>query len=487
MNCCYLIYPHQIFEKVLYQSKVKTAVLVEEPLYFTQFAFHQKKLMFHRATMKAFEAVLKKAGFKTLYIESQTIKKTEDIALILKKEKISKVHLFDLVDDWLDSRVKKACFEENIEVIEEESPSFYLTTSDVKQEFFGRHKFNMATFYVKQRKRFKILVDGLEPVFGKWSFDEENRKKLPKNIHLPEKPKENDSPFVKEANEYVKKHFSTHFGERSHFFYPITHESAKKWCLAFFKEKFANYGPYQDSISKDQSLLFHSILSPLLNVGLLTPDFVVNEALNYAKENHISINSLEGFIRQIIGWREFVRGVYVAIGRTMRTRNFFKHQQKLPSSFWKGNSGLLPIDNIISKVNETGYANHIERLMIMSNFMLLSEIDPNEAYRWFMEVFIDAYDWVMVPNVYGMGLYADGGMITTKPYISGSNYLLKLSDFEKGNWVQVWNALYWNFVFKKQDFLRKNPRLGMMVSLMEKMDPKVLKEYRRIADKIIHS
>lgn len=211
-------------------------------------------------------------------------------------------------------------------------------------------------------------------------------------------------------------------------------------------------------------------MSPLINSGLLTPREVVDEGIKYAGDNQIPLNSLEGFIRQIIGWREFFRGVYEVAGTRERTMNFWKFKRKIPSSFWTGTTGIEPLDIVIRKVLKTGYCNHIERLMVIGNFMLLCEFDPDEVYRWFMELFVDAYDWVMVTNVYGMSQFADGGLIATKPYISGSNYLMKMSDFPKGDWQKTWDALFWRFMDVHRDFFLSNPRLGMLVRTFDKME-----------------
>ncbi|NDB53430.1 MAG: cryptochrome/photolyase family protein, partial [Chitinophagaceae bacterium] len=196
----------------------------------------------------------------------------------------------------------------------------------------------------------------------------------------------------------------------------------------------------------------------------------------------VKLNSLEGFIRQIIGWREFIRAVYEREGRQQRTRNYWGFNRKIPASFWNGTTGIIPIDHLIGQLQKHAYTHHIERLMVLGNFMLLCEFDPNEVYRWFMEWYIDSYDWVMVPNVYGMTQFADGGMMTTKPYISGSNYLLKMGNWEKGetlligndiqaSWSEIWDGLFWRFMDKQRKFFSSNPRLGMLLKTLDKMDP----------------
>lgn len=247
-----------------------------------------------------------------------------------------------------------------------------------------------------------------------------------------------------------------------------------------------HFGDYEDAIVQDEEILFHSCLSPLLNIGLLTPRQVIDETIKFNKKHKVPLNSLEGFIRQLIGWREFIRGIYHTVGEKQRKRNFFKHNRKLSTPFYQGTTGVTPIDVAIKKVLKNGYVHHIERLMVLGNFFLLCGISPNEVYRWFMELFIDSYDWVMVPNVYGMSQYSDGGMMTTKPYFSGSNYILKMSDFKKAPWCEVWDALFWEFLIKHDRFFAKQPRLSFLHqhSKKKRRDPQLHKLAQSFLDRL---
>lgn len=277
--------------------------------------------------------------------------------------------------------------------------------------------------------------------------------------------------YIQEAYEYTHQHFARHIGTLSNTVnYPIGYAASEQWLSHFLNSRLAGFGDYEDAIVHKELLLNHSLLTPLLNVGMLTPDQVLKQTSAYCNEHDVPINSQEGFVRQILGWREFIRGVYLAAGSEERTRNFWGFNRKIPKSFYEGTTGILPVDETIKKVLQTGYCHHIERLMVLGNFMLLCEFDPNEVYRWFMELFIDAYDWVMVPNVYGMSQFADGGMMSTKPYISGSNYLMKMSDYPKGTWQEIWDALFWRFLDKHRTFFLKNPRLNMLVKTYDKWD-----------------
>ena len=254
------------------------------------------------------------------------------------------------------------------------------------------------------------------------------------------------------------------------FYFPTDFEQSRKWFESFLEERFKEFGPYEDSIVDNEIFLNHSLLSPLLNTGLLDINFILDKTIVFYNKNDIPLNSCEGFIRQIIGWREFIRGIYTVKGSEERTKNFWGFKRKIPKSFYDASTGILPVDDSIRKILKTGYAHHIERLMILGNFMLLCEFDPDEVYRWFMEMFIDSYDWVMVPNVYGMSQFADGGLMSTKPYISGSSYILKMSNYKKGEWSGIWDSLFWNFIDNHRDFFDKNPRMRMLVRNFDKMD-----------------
>ena len=196
--------------------------------------------------------------------------------------------------------------------------------------------------------------------------------------------------------------------------------------------------------------------------------------------NKIPLNSVEGFLRQIIGWREFIRGVYTADGVKQRTKNYWGFKKNVPKTFYDASTNLTPVDNTISRCLKYGYSHHIERLMILGNIMILSRFDPNSVYKWFMEFFIDSYDWVMVPNIYGMSQFADGGLMSTKPYISGSNYILKMSNYKKGEWSGIWDALYWEFINSNREFFLKNHRMAMMVSMYDKKTKDVRSQYSKI-------
>jgi deoxyribodipyrimidine photolyase-related protein len=478
------IFPIHLFKHNPGLQVDRVVYLVEEPRYFKDFKFHKQKLMLHRASMQEYALLLRKDGYNVQYI---SVNKADELFLTLHQNKVSKIHYVDPVDNVLSKRLKDECKKYAIQTQMYESPAF-LSSEAWLREFFGpSKKYHMASFYQSQRKRLGILVHAGKPVGGAWSFDTENRKRLPDNINIPSLSHSHETTVIKEARKYVAENFSDNPGDTNVFIYPVTHEQAERWLEQFFHKRFQLFGPYEDSIDQNEVFLFHSQLSPLLNIGLLTPAYVIEEALAFASKYHICINSLEGFIRQIIGWREFVRAIYVLEGPTYSNHNYFRHNRSIPKTWWKGTTGIIPVDSSIRKVIKYGYVHHIERLMILGNMMLLSEFDPQEVYRWFMELFIDAYDWVMAANVLGMSQYADGGLITTKPYISGANYILKMSNYKKGDWADLWTALYWVFLNKHKNILAQNPRMNIALKSLRAMRPEVLKDHMAIAKKYLNA
>lgn len=422
--------------------------------------------------MKAYEDYLTKEGFEVSYISS--IGADSDIRLCidhLKKSGITGIRIYEPCDDWLGKRITSACNLYQIDLEKFRNPLFLDAGTGISDYTPKRGKYFQAEFYQQQRKSRKILVDDqLNPLHAKWSFDSANRLKYPKNKRPPVIAAQFTSPYHNEAAAYVGQYFSSNRGTvDNQWFQPVTHKQAEKALTDFLAHRFKEFGDYEDAIVRDEMYLHHSVLSPLLNTGLLLPEQVMEDALDYARANDIPYNSLEGFIRQILGWREYIRMVYIREGGRQRTRNFWGFKRKIPVSFYTGDTGIDPVDTTIKKLNKSAYNHHIERLMILSNFMLLCEFDPDEVYRWFMEMYIDAYDWVMVPNVYGMGQFADGGLMCTKPYISGSNYIFKMSDYPKDAvWAEIWDALFWRFIHVHRSFFQKNPRLGVLVKNFDK-------------------
>jgi deoxyribodipyrimidine photolyase-related protein len=468
-----LVFPHQLFESSPLLENGFPVYIIEEFLFFRQFNFHKQKIAYHRATMKHYEAFVVSKNIEVAYVESiDTISDIRELIPFLKSKGITNINYIDPVDNWLQKRIEKGCTAEFVERTVFDSPLFLNTKEDL-QPFFrsDKKKYHQTSFYTDQRNKRNILIDSDgRPTGGKWTFDTENRKKYPSKKIPPAIQFPDVDSFYKEASEYVEQNFSKNIGQLTeNSLYPTNFKTSKQWFQEFLEQRFLEFGTYEDAILAENSILNHSVLTPMLNVGLITPTAIIEQSVTFAKENNVPINSLEGFVRQIIGWREFIRGIYESRGSDERTHNFWGFTKKIPKSFYDGTTGIYPIDQTIKKILETGYCHHIERLMVLGNFMMLCEFDPDEVYRWFMELFIDSYDWVMVPNVYGMSQFADGGLMASKPYISGSNYLMKMSNYKKGEWQAVWDGLFWRFMDTHRSFFKKNPRLGMLISMFDKM------------------
>ncbi len=420
--------------------------------------------------MKFYEQSLQERGFRVVYVEAASeLSDVRKLIPHLIESGVTEIHFCNLTDNWLEKRVRM--FGRKVGLVEHETPMFLNSRSELQDYFDNKTHYFHTDFYVKQRRHRKILLGAdLKPVGQKWSFDSENRLKYPKNRVPPKSEFPPENKYTAEAAAYVKANFNNNYGSLDDgFAYPTTYSESRDWLMQFLNERFFEFGDFEDAMIANENILHHSLLTPMMNVGLLTPQEVIDTTLKFASENDVRLNSVEGFVRQIIGWREFIRGVYEVAGSRERTTNFWRFKRKIPESFWNGSTGIEPLDLTIKKVLRTGYCHHIERLMVIGNFMLLCEFDPDEVYRWFMELFIDAYDWVMVTNVYGMSQFADGGLMSTKPYISGSNYLLKMGDFRKGDWSRIWDGLFWRFMDVHRDFFLKNPRLGMLVRSFDKM------------------
>lgn len=470
-----LVLPHQLFEQHFDAPEDTRFVLIEHDLLFRQYRFHAHKLVLHRASMARFARRLRGRGFSVDVLTSDADRPSGDqLAHRVRKLAPGRVTCFDVVDDWLGRDLVRALSDGGYALTGDdvmESPNFLTTRAEI-EEWFAHNRARMQDFYIWQRRRLDVLVtEQGAPVGGHWSFDAENRKKLPPGYRPAEVLRiEPDHADVQAAVEWVAANFPDAPGDPREFAWPTSSQEARAALDDFLEHRLEEFGPYEDAISKRHNFVNHSLLTASLNIGLLSPGDVVDAVLTAADDQRPPIASLEGFIRQVIGWREYMRATYRLYGRRMRTSNRLGHTRSLSSGWWDGSTGLDPVDLVIARVLRTGYAHHIERLMVLGNAMSLLRIEPDEVYEWFMEMFIDAYDWVMVPNVYAMSQFAAGESITTKPYVSGSNYLRKMSDLSSGEWAREWDALYWAFVHDHRDVFEANHRSRMMPRMLDNMD-----------------
>ncbi|WP_269610944.1 cryptochrome/photolyase family protein [Prochlorococcus marinus] len=492
MRKIFLIFPNQLFKIKKQFFDVKNIALIQDSLFFgcdSQWKqkFHCQKIIFHKATMDSYVEDLKRHGFNVIYIKHKRETRTEDNLNYLAKKGFNYFITYKAFDWSLEKRIKDFSSKNNTK-LEIRKNEMFLTCPDISKEIINQKKiYGMQKFYRIQRQKLNILIekDG-SPKGGEWSFDKMNRKKLSTSIKVPQIRYIKTNKFLDNAIKEVSIKYNDYYGKYEKFNYPLTHKEAEEWLENFLVERFNLFGDYEDSINSNHRILWHSVISPLINTGLLTPRQIIDKAWDYYQSENIGINSYEGFIRQIIGWREFILLIYMRNNLELRNGNFWEFEdQPIPSSFYKGNTGLTPLDDSIKNILETGYAHHIERLMIIGNLMLLCRFHPNQVYKWFMELFIDSYDWVMVPNVYGMSQFANGGLFTTKPYISGSNYILKMSNYKFDKWCVTWDSLFWTFIDDYKHKLKKQYRLSMIMRNLEKMDINKKHTHRKNANEFI--
>ncbi len=474
-----ILFPNQLFAPDLL-PKVDTVYVVEDPLFFgadQQYPamLHKQKLVLHRATMRRYvEEALWPAGINVEYIELHDAGSTENVLHRAKTAGAEMVQIFDLTDHTMEVRIKKA-IDETIEPPFElrvlPSPNFYVRRGEIQEFFANKPQHTFADFYQWQRERFNILIDKkFKPVGGAWMHEPDEQKPLPHDYVAPGFESFGDNPYVAEAKKWVEKHFANNPGSLESFVWPTSHTEATEWLKDFLRNRLVSYGLYGDAIDGQSMLVHHSGLSAALNVGLLNPQDVVDAALTYADTEDVDLSNLEPLIRRVLGWREYVRGLYVTQHISLRSGGG-QIQQPLPNAFWQGTTGLPPVDDVIAKVNKNAYAHHNERLMIMGNIMLLCEVKPDAMYEWFLSLFIDSYDWMLVPNIYGISQLSDLGGMVTKPYISASTYIRSMSHYPEGEWCNVWDGLFWNYVERHRDTLAKNPRTSVLVKSLARVNP----------------
>ena len=359
------------------------------------------------------------------------------------------------------------------------------------------NKYRHDDFYKWNRNRLNILLDKNDkPLFGKWSFDTENRLKL-RADYEEANIKTYNNKYITKAIAEVNRNYPNNPGEIFSYL-PVTRKESMAYFKKFLKNKLKNFGPYEDAIDKDVTIGYHSCCSALINVGLLDPMELINLTLKYYKTHkNIKIQSVEAYIRQVLSWREFVRLLYIKEYKAFLDGNKFKHKNKVSKKWYNGTTGLVPVDDCIKTALKTAYLHHINRLMVVSNVFLLTETDPWEVYKWFMSlVTIDAYEWVMFPNIFGMGIHSVGTLMMTRPYFSSSNYILKMSHYSKkdGNitidgeeypWTDVWDALYYRFVYKNSNYLKSIYATANAVSILNRTNKKVLDSKLNLAKKYI--
>jgi deoxyribodipyrimidine photolyase-related protein len=475
MNEVFIILGNQLFDKKHLSTFKKNCHFFMQEDYglCTYYKHHKQKIYYFLASMREYRDYLNLNNFKLSYYELEKNIKSyknyfDGLNSFLKNYKKIKINIFDIEDVKFKQEFEEFCNTNDLKFEYHPSPMFLLKRDEFSL-FSNYKKPQLANFYSQIRKKFKILMDDKGPIGGKWSFDDENRKRLPKNYDKFD-IKKFKSKYFKSINELIIKYFPNHFGElNEEIIFPFNNKDSKKVLDLFFQNKLIHFGDYEDFISTEDITINHSLISAPLNMGLITPFDILKKISDLSYEK-VGLNNYEGFVRQIFGWREFIRYLNVKHYEDFHQNNFFKNNRKLSKHWYDGTTSIPILNESIHILKSNGYVHHIPRLMVLSNIMNLCGINPQEVYKWFMETFIDSSDWVMTPNVFGMGLFSDGGIFATKPYICGSNYLLKMSNYTKGDWTKTMDGLYWNFIFNNKDYFKSNHRLSMMYYSINKMD-----------------
>ncbi|GAA5042126.1 cryptochrome/photolyase family protein [Marivirga lumbricoides] len=445
---------------------------------------HIQKITAFFAAMRLFKTYLEEKNQNIIYLSINDSKNEQslekNLLSLIEKHQFKKFEYL-LPDEYrLDEQLKSLCKKLEIRTGFKDTEHFYTEREDVADFFKGKKQLIMENFYRMMRKKHNILMEGNEPLGGKWNFDEENRKKYKGEVPIPEaySYKTDVSDLVKE----IKQSGCKYFGEvdPENFHWPLERSQALQFVRYFCKKLLPNFGKYQDAMHSKYKFLFHARISFALNSKMITPAEVVEKVLYYWKEDEgkINIAQVEGFIRQIIGWREFMRGIYWAKMPEYASKNYFDHTRKLPSYYWSGDTKMNCVKQAVKQTLTDAYAHHIQRLMVTGNFALLNMTDPNEVDAWYLGVYIDAIEWVEITNTRGMSQFADGGIIGTKPYISSANYVHKMSNYcskcfynhkaKYGEKACPFNSLYWNFYDAHREKLEKNQRVVMMYRTWDK-------------------
>lgn len=440
--------------------------------------------------MRHFAAELSENGFKTIYVKLNDPDNTGKLSSELTR--ITRLHNIDniLVTEPSEYRVLQELksLNINIKINILDDDRFYASHEEFTHWAKDKTRLRMENFYRLMRSKHKVLMNETKPEGGKWNYDKQNRNfsKHLKNITDPIQFMPDE--ITESVLSLVENQFHDHFGDLHPFTFATTRKQALRVLNDFIKHRLAHFGEYQDAMLQSQPYMYHSVISFYLNIGLLLPKEVINKIeYAYTKDN-IPINSAEGFIRQILGWREYVRGIYWLNMPDYAKKNYFKAQRKLPSFFWSGETKLNCMHQCINQTREYAYAHHIQRLMVLGNFTLLTGINPDEVNEWYMIVYADAFEWVELPNVSGMILYADGGYLASKPYSAGGAYINKMSNYceschydvkqKSGPDACPFNYLYWNFLYTHRKKLGNNQRLAMAYSTLGKMSADKIKQIR---------
>ncbi|OBY26914.1 cryptochrome/photolyase family protein [Leisingera sp. JC1] len=460
---------------------------------------HKKKIAFLFSAMRHFARELEEEGWKVRYTQLDDPENSG--SLTGEIDRVSSDHKFArvVITEPGEYRVKCALVgwaESANAVLDMRQDSRFLCSHERFQSWAdGRKQLRMEYFYREMRRETGLLMNGDQPEGGKWNFDQENRKPVKGDVSLPRPPVTRPDAITEEVLDLVEAQFGGHFGTLRPFWFAVTRDGALQALEDFAEKALPGFGDYQDAMLEGERFLYHSVLSPCINAGLLEPMEVCRRVERAYYEGKAPLNAAEGFIRQIIGWREYVRGIYWLKMPGYTENNFFGASRPLPEFYWTGETGMACLAAAITQTRDEAYAHHIQRLMVTGNFALLAGVDPREVHEWYLAVYADAYEWVEAPNVIGMSQFADGGLLGSKPYAASGNYINKMSDHcagcsfdvkrKTGEGACPFNPLYWEFLVRNADKLRRNPRVRQAYRTWDRMSAERQNAYLETARRVL--
>ena len=453
---------------------------------------HKKKIAFILSAMRHFAQELKEAGFNICYVklddpDNSGSLKTE-ILRISKKLQINKITVTHPSEyETLKNLQSLKAHKLDLTILPDNR--FLCSISEFKEFSKNKNQLIMENFYRYMRVRYNILVKNNQPIGGKWNYDAENRKPPKTGLAIPPAYKANIDKITMEVIELIEQYFADHFGDIEPFYLATTRNEALKILDHFIKQRLVNFGTYQDAMLEKEDFMYHSHISFYLNNGLIEPLEVINKVIDAYDDGKADINAVEGFVRQVLGWREYIRGIYWLKMPQYKELNFFNAKNNLPEFYWHGKTKMNCIKECIRNTKENAYAHHIQRLMVLGNFALIAAIDPTQVNNWYLIVYADAYEWVELPNVSGMILFADGGILATKPYAASGAYINKMSNYCKNCTYNVkekngknacpFNYLYWNFLLENRKLLSNNHRMAMIYRILDKFDTEKINQIKQ--------
>ncbi|WP_081533882.1 cryptochrome/photolyase family protein [Rhodovulum sp. P5] len=443
---------------------------------------HPKKIAFLFAAMRKFARVLEADGWRVAYTRLDDPENAQSIPAELLRRAEAEGAQEVLATEPGEWRLIEALSDLPIPVHQHPDDRFICSHAEFDRWAEGRKSLRMEYFYREMRRKTGLLMDGDEPAGGKWNFDHDNRKPAQDDLFRQGPLKFDPDETVEEVLTLVEQRFPDNFGALRPFWFATDADQAERAFEHFMEHALPCFGDYQDAMLEGDRFLCHAVIAPYLNAGLLDPLDICRRAEAAYRSGHAPLNAVEGFIRQIIGWREYVRGIYFREGPDYPRRNALNHQRKLPALYWGAETRMNCLAHAVAQTRDDAYAHHIQRLMVTGNFALLAGISPTELHEWYLSVYADAYEWVEAPNTVGMSQFADGGIIASKPYVSSGNYISKMSDYCRGCHYAVtkktgdgacpFNLLYWYFLNRHRDRFQGNPRMAQMYRTWDRMDAK---------------